>query len=327
MSEIGYYNYYNNSHRYSPETVQDRYQQMVDAYNSDNLKAKSSSENPYSELNVSRRALDERLADWASTVRSQCKTENEVHQYLSRKYFGTDNFGYTKRWEEPEKYAMYKNDYNAICYGTIGCGNLNDPRLNYTQDDWKDYEAQDKIDKHKSISLNMQNLLKNNDITLDDNDILLISVDPYSREVDLSGIENDKNLIQLKKLLEQNNNSSHIFSYAKNQMTNVDKNSVAKMQAYRLVKEYTGLNLSKMEVKDDGKYYTKEGIEFSEYLKEKLKDNVDVPLEFRGAAFEYTMDNVHKVAQIGWNNIKDLKITVGYNNKNGFILFGTTQEA
>lgn len=222
---------------------------------------------------------------------------------------------------------MYKNDYNAICYGTIGCGNLNDPRLNYTQEDWNDYEAQDKIDKHKSISLNMQNLLKNNDITLDDNDILLISVDPYSREVDLSGIENDKNLVQLKKLLEQNNNSSHIFSYAKNQMTNVDKNSVAKMQAYRLVKEYTGLDLSKLGVKDDGKYYTKEGIEFSEYLKEKLKDNVDVPLEFRGAAFEYTMDNVHKVAQIGWNNIKDLKITVGYNNKNGFILFGTTQEA
>ena len=25
MSEIGYYNYYNNPHRYSPDTVQDRY--------------------------------------------------------------------------------------------------------------------------------------------------------------------------------------------------------------------------------------------------------------------------------------------------------------
>lgn len=57
---------------------------MVDAYNSDNLKAKSSEYDPYSELNLSRRNLDEKLADWASTVRSQCKTEQEVHEYLSK---------------------------------------------------------------------------------------------------------------------------------------------------------------------------------------------------------------------------------------------------
>lgn len=69
---------------------------MVDAYNSDNLKAKSSEYDPYSELNLSRRNLDEKLADWASTVRSQCKTEQEVHEYLSKKYFGTSDFAYTK---------------------------------------------------------------------------------------------------------------------------------------------------------------------------------------------------------------------------------------
>lgn len=327
MSEIGYYNYYNNPHRYSPDTVQDRYQQMVDAYNSDKLKAKDSFSNPYSDLNISRKNLDEKLADWASTVRSQCKTEQEVHEYLSKKYFGTSDFAYTKRWDEPEKYAMFQNDYNAICYGTIGCGNLDDPRLNYSPEDWDNYENQNQIDKHKSISLNMQNLLKNNNINLSDDETLLISINPYTREVDLSGLENNANLTQLKTLLEQNNNSSNLLSYVKNQMTDLDSNSVAKMQAYRLVMDYTGLDLSKMETREDGMYYTSNGVELSEYLKEKLKYCNDVPFEFRGAAFEYTMQNVNKVAQLGWNNIPDLNISIGYNNANGFIPYGTSFEA
>ena len=37
MSEIGYYNYYNNTSRYTPDAIIDRYQQMVDRYNSDEL--------------------------------------------------------------------------------------------------------------------------------------------------------------------------------------------------------------------------------------------------------------------------------------------------
>ena len=110
-------------------------------------------------------------------------------------------------------------------------------------------------------------------------------------------------------------------------MTDLDSNSVAKMQAYRLVMDYTGLDLSKMETREDGMYYTSNGVELSEYLKEKLKYCNDVPFEFRGAAFEYTMQNVNKVAQLGWNNIPDLNISIGYNNANGFIPYGTSFEA
>ena len=117
----------------------------------------------------------------------------------------------------------------------------------------------------------MQNLLKNNNIRLNDDETLLISINPYTREVNLSGIENNDILAKLKGLLEQNNNSSNLLAYVKNQMTDLGSNSVAKMQAYRLVLDYTGLDLSKMETREDGKYYTSDGVEFSEYLKEKLK--------------------------------------------------------
>ena len=72
MSEIGYYNYYNNTSRYTPDAVIDRYQQMVDRYNSDELH--SNNENPYSDENLALRKLDEQLAPMAENVRSKCKT-------------------------------------------------------------------------------------------------------------------------------------------------------------------------------------------------------------------------------------------------------------
>ena len=59
------YNYYNNTHRMTVDKPKDWYQQMVDRYNSDELKAKDEGSNPYSEINLSIRALDEKLADWA----------------------------------------------------------------------------------------------------------------------------------------------------------------------------------------------------------------------------------------------------------------------
>lgn len=94
MSEIGYYNYYNNTSRYTPDAVIDRYQQMVDRYDSDELH--SNNENPYSDENLALRKLDEQLAPMAENVRSKCKTIDEVRHYLGLKYFGQEEFAFTK---------------------------------------------------------------------------------------------------------------------------------------------------------------------------------------------------------------------------------------
>ena len=49
MSQIGYYNYYNNPHRYSPTEVVDRYQEMLDRATGDEIYANN--EDPYSDRN------------------------------------------------------------------------------------------------------------------------------------------------------------------------------------------------------------------------------------------------------------------------------------
>ena len=321
MAEIGYYNYYNNTHRYSPDTVQDRYQQSVERLNSDDLKSKSEHDNPYSDLNLSRRALDEKLADWAAGVRSQCKTEQEVHNYLSRKYFGTDDFAYTKRWDEPEKYAMYKNDYNAVCFGTIGCGDLNDPRLNYTSEDWAEYEVKDAQTKHDTISLNMANLLKNNGIELSDNDKLLISFNPYTFDTDITGSDDMSLLSKISELLNSKSNSKNLMYYAMNTSSGLNSDAVNKFRAYQQVMEYTGQDLSELILKD-GEYYTSEGQSLKELLKEGI-DKRSVGLEFKGSAYEYTKGLVDRIAEKGWNSIPDLNISIGYSKEDGFYTVGS----
>ncbi|MCQ2754676.1 MAG: DUF4885 domain-containing protein [bacterium] len=324
MAEIGYYNYYNNTHRMTVDKPKDWYQQMVDRYNSDELKAKDEGSNPYSEINLSIRALDEKLADWASSVRSKCKNEAEVRQYLSQKYWGVDGIGYTKKFDDPETYAMYENDYNAICFGTVGSANRNDPRLNNPNQTLESYEAGQTKAKHDSISLNMENLLKNNGIELSANDNLLLSFNPYNFGVNVSGSDNTELLSKLTDLLSGTKNSQNLMHYAMNLDSTINGDSLAKFRAYQEVKKYTGLDLSQLTLKD-GEYYTSDGKALVELLKDGI-ENSSVGLEFKGTAYNYAKELVDRVAQKGWNSIDDLKISIAYNKNDGFYTLNNTWE-
>ena len=258
MSEIGYYNYYNNTSRYTPDAVIDRYQQMVDRYNSDELH--SNNENPYSDENLALRKLDEQLAPMAENVRSKCKTIDEVRHYLGLKYFGQEEFAFTKKWKEPEKYAMYENDLNAICYGTVGGANRQDPRLNFTNKDWDTYEAEQKASKQKIISNQMNNLLENNGITV--NDQLLISFNPYSYTASIEGSSDLNMLSKITELLNSGSNSRELMYYTMQTSGNIDADALTKFRAYQNIKQYTGYDLSKLDLKN-GEFYTPEGQKIS----------------------------------------------------------------
>lgn len=320
MTEIGYYNYFNDPHRYSPDTVQDRYAQMVERYNSSELHANN--DNPYSELNLARRELDEKLAPMASALRDKFKSANEVHQYLSRKYFGTDDFAYTKKFSEPEKYAMFENDYNAICFGTVGGANLNDPRINYTQQDWESYEAEAKASEQASISGQMKRLLEKSGINLQDD--LIISFNPYDFSVSVNGSSNPNMLSDVAKLLSSGRNSKELMYYAI-QHSAVDKDSLTKFHAWQNVMDYTGYDLSKLLLRDN-EFYTSSGEKITDILKDRLDKNTALGIEHKGAAYNYVENLLDDIAEKGWNGIPDLDVKIGYSPKFGFYNFGTEYE-
>ena len=326
MTEIGYYNYYNVQGRRNVDKPDDWYQKMVNHYESDDLRSKSDIVNPYSDLNQSTHALDEKLASWAEGMRAKFSNADDVDKYLCKKYFGQERIGYTMQWEEPEKYAMYKNDLNMVLYGTVRAYqfNLNDPRINNPQ--YASPEEFDKAEekaKHDSISNNMAHLLENNGIDIGDSS-LLISINPYSKDVMIEGIDDLNMKSILLQALEKNNNSTNLLHYGM-QNQDVDSDARTKYRAYTSLKEYTGLDLSELVLKD-GEYYTADGQSVNELLIDGIDKASSVGLDFKGAAYNYVKDLLDKVAEKGWNAISDLDIKVGYSKESGFFNFGKIYE-
>ena len=326
MTEIGYYNYYNVEGRRTVEKPDDWYQKMVNRYESDELKSVDEMNNPYSDFNQSVHALDEKLSSWAEGIRARFSNADDVDKYLCQKYFGQERVGYTKQWEEPEKWAMYKNDLNMVMYGTVKAYqfNLKDPRLNNPQ--YTSADEFDKVDakaKHDSISNNMAHLLENNGIDIGSNS-LLISINPYSKGIQINGLDDMNMKSILLKALENNNNSTNLLHYGINNES-VDKDALTKYRAYSALKEYTGLDLSELILKD-GEYYTSDGQSVKDLLIDGIDNASSVGVDFKGAAFNYVKDLLDKVAEKGWNAMPDLDIKIGYSKENGFFSFGTTYE-
>ena len=326
MTEIGYYNYYNVQGRRNVDKPDDWYQKMVNQYESDDLRTKDEMLNPYSDLNKSTHALDEKLASWAEGMRTKFSNADDVDKYLCKKYFGQERIGYTMKDHEPEKYAMYKNDLNMVLYGTVRAYqfDLKDPRINnpqYTSAD--EYDKAEEKAKHDSISNNMAHLLENNGIDIGNNS-LLFSINPYSKGVMIEGMDDLNMKSILLQALEKNNNSTNLLHYGM-QNQNVDSDARTKYRAYTSLKEYTGLDLSELILKD-GEYYTADGQGVNELLKECIENAASVGLDFKGAAFNYVKDLLDKVAEKGWNGMPDLDIKIGYSKENGFFNFGTTFE-
>jgi hypothetical protein len=211
-------------------------------------------------------------------------------------------------------------------YGTVKAYqfNLKDPRLNNPQ--YTSADEFDKVDakaKHDSISNNMAHLLENNGIDIGSNS-LLISINPYSKGIQIDGLDDMNMKSILLKALENNNNSTNLLHYGINNES-VDKDALTKYRAYSALKEYTGLDLSELILKD-GEYYTSDGQSVKDLLIDGIDNTSSVGVDFKGAAFNYVKDLLDKVAEKGWNAMPDLDIKIGYSKENGFFSFGTTYE-
>lgn len=213
-----------------------------------------------------------------------------------------------------------------VMYGTVKSYqfNLNDPRINNPE--YVNVTEFDKIEektKHDSISNNMAHLLENNGIDIGNNS-LLFSINPYSKGVMIEGMDDLNMKSILLQALEKNNNSTNLLHYGM-QNQNVDSDALTKYRAYSSLKEYTGLDLSELILKD-GEYYTADG----QSVKDLLIDGIDkansVGLDFKDTAFNYVKELLDKVAEKGWNSMPDLDIKIGYSKENGFFNFGNNYE-
>lgn len=123
--DTAYYNYYNVKGRYSPETPQTpawkRTYEVVD----DRIEGNNRSQ----DCDAFRAAVKLEETYYAVSVsnRAKYKTEDDLKQALSEKYFSSSAYS---QYTRTERNAMYQNELNMTMFGCLsGGGNVNDPHL------------------------------------------------------------------------------------------------------------------------------------------------------------------------------------------------------
>ena len=318
MVEMGYYNYYNIESRYNVSKPHDRYQEMVDRYKANSDTLHSNNEDPFSDKNIAIRNFEEKLAVVAADNRSKCATAHDVYAYLGKKYFGKDATTYMDRLNADEKTrAMYDNELKATLFGTYQTSNTADPRIDWQAEDWETEETKNKNSNQKIISNQMNNLLTKHGITLDSEDTLLISFNPYNYTATVSGIKDSDTLNKINTLLNSGKNAKELFYYTFKNSGSLNSEAVTKYRAYQNILDLTGQKLNEFTL-DNGKFYTSDGKEITSLIDEGIeKDNL-IPNDFKNVANKYTTDLLKEIAQKGFNSMPDLNLTIGYNNNYGF---------
>lgn len=92
-----------------------------------------------------------------------------------------------------------------------------------------------------------------------------------------------------------------------------------KERAYHNVMKYTGLDMSTLQA-SDGKYYSDDGKELMEMIREGISKDTSVGPQFKGAAFDYISEQISMVIKKGWNNIPDINMNIAYARNTGFYL-------
>ena len=77
--------------------------------------------------------------------------------------------------------------------------------------------------------------------------------------------------------------------------------------------EYTGLQLDKLEERD-GTYYTEDGQDIFQLMKEAIRNNDKIAPECRSGIVDWIIDMIHEVSSKGWNNIKDMVLEIRYSS-------------
>lgn len=258
--------------------------------------------------------LENYYAPTASANRAKYSSNTELYNHLYNKYFNENAKEYIgDSYSKEEIVAMYNNEKNMTLYGSLQHdASFEDPILKEKSavDDAKIF-AQKEHSK-KSVSKQIDNVLKYNGVNLDKNEFVLFSIEPIDFKLSAAGIDNPPKVSMLIDALNFENNAEELFYYLLHSGFPVPEDVMAKFEAAREIKNATGENLNNLKF-EDGKYLTQNGEDIAELYKSSIGKS-DIPDEFKSKAYEEFSANLDIVTEKGRDNIPDLTMVAGFRN-------------
>ncbi|MCM1500230.1 MAG: DUF4885 domain-containing protein [Clostridium sp.] len=303
-----YYNYYNVKGRYT--TSEPIKAGWVERYESVEDRIEGNNSNKDSEVYKANVKLEDIYYDLGVSNRARYSSYEELQNAIAAKYSSAE---YRSKYSVAECSAMYQNELSMSAFGY--CSNLTDPRLNgavhaETDSEKKSYNRQ-------CVNNQINNIFTNNGISQSSfgNRNFTFIINPYTYQLFVEG-NTDKSIIsQMETLLNENGNSKELFFHILNSIgsTNIDKNVLAKYQAASMLREYTGLDIRNFTQTKDG-LIDGDGNNILDVFKKGVKESSQVPLAYKGAAYDVFEEHIKQITSTDINSIDDMYLSIGFEN-------------
>ena len=235
------------------------------------------------------KAFREALTEKYSKLAAEAKTHSNPENYIHSKYFDKSSEYYETNLTDTERRIAYNYEMQMCRTG-----------------------------KFNGVNSQISNILKQagvdtSSITKD----CTFTVDPYSYEITVDGVDEETKVLMQNALNVGNNGKklyTHIY-YCSTQdgceSSQVTEESKMKYEAYHQVYSYTGYELDKLEEKN-GTYYTESGENILDLVDSAVESSGKVPKEFKQQMNNWIHDLVSTMSTKGWNNVPDMTLSILY---------------
>ena len=229
------------------------------------------------------------LTEKYSKLAAEAKTHSNPENYIHSKYFDKSSEYYETNLTDTERRIAYNYEMQMCRTGKIN-----------------------------GVNSQISNILKQagvdtSSITKD----CTFTVDPYSYEITVDGVDEETKVLMQNALNVGNNGKNlykHIY-YCSTQdgceSSQVTEESKMKYEAYHQVYSYTGYELDKLEEKN-GTYYTESGENILDLVDSAVESSGKVPKEFKQQMNNWIHDLVSTISTRGWNNVPDMTLSIIY---------------
>lgn len=272
--------------------------------------------------------LREAVKDKYTKLAEIAQAQDNPSEYIARKYGDPTCSWYAGDLSKEERETAWRCERDMLKYGRVMNLPLGDSLFRGITINADTMQVDAYIFDRQRVNAQIGNIMKKNGIEWNEDSSCTFSVDPYSYYITVNGTDEDTKQ-KMEQALNVGENGKNLYLHIRYgtvldaNSTQFSKEGYTKYQAYQNVLEYTGLRLDKLEERD-GTYYTEDGQDICQLIKEAIRNNDKIAPEGRSGIVGWIIDMIHEVSSKGWNNIKDMVLEIRYSSNGLSDLYQST---
>lgn len=261
------------------------------------------------------------LKEKYSKLLVEAKKHPNPEAYIHSKYCVKSSKYYESGLTADERLIAYSNEQRMYETGEINSSSYTDSLFSGNVSPSVS-DMDDIMFRRGLVNAQISNILKqvgvDSSLITDD---CIFSVNPYSYEITVDGVDEDtKALMESALNVGRNGKSLYLYIYhcacesgcESSQVTDI---STKKYRVYQEVYDYTGYELDKLEEKN-GTYYTEQGEDILDLVDSAINSTeYEIP-EFRQVDKDWIRKQVTMLSINGWDSVPDMTLSIMY-GKNG----------